>query len=514
MNQPSQDAERLEPVPTLVGRRIGKYEILGLVGRGGMGAVYEALNTTIGKRVAMKCIDASLAANPEANARFQREALAASAIESPYIVQIFDAGATDDGMPYIVMELLRGRDLGRCLAEVGRLEVVDALLIVAQVLRGLRHAHAAGIVHRDLKPDNVFLVDRDDEPYRIKILDFGVSKIGGARGVPLETLTQQGSVVGTPYYMAPEQAQAFPDVDARADLYSVGAILYECLAGRPPHIGQAYEQVIVNICMKDAEDIRQYNPAVSEPLAQVVGTALRRERADRYGSARQMLDALIEHAPPELRADFRSAPSGMRRLGLGASAGGEPVSSGKLLAAVPATGEDAAGAPGPLAATVRAESGMMSVATRPSDPPELPMETLGRRWLLPVIGALGLLFGGGAVLLSSFGDTSTKADTATEPAVQRSAVASAGAGRRGAAPTGPEPAKSARAHAPPSAAPRPSAAPTVQGDAGAGRSRSVRSSSPHEPAVATVGRPSEPPPTLPSVVGETSQPSGLPLLKD
>ncbi|MEM9694819.1 MAG: serine/threonine-protein kinase, partial [Myxococcota bacterium] len=142
----------------------GKYTIQQVIGQGGMGRVYAALNQTIQKQVALKCIDQTLAADDEANARFQREALAASAIESPHIVQIFDAGTTDAGVPFIVMELLRGCDLGDLIAERSSLSEEQALPFVAQILKGLRHAHDAGIVHRDLKPDNVYLVDREDEP--------------------------------------------------------------------------------------------------------------------------------------------------------------------------------------------------------------------------------------------------------------------------------------------------------------------------------------------------------------
>jgi serine/threonine-protein kinase len=301
----------LEQAETLVGRTIGKYRMLGVVGQGGMGCVYEALNTTINKRVAIKCVDHALSKNAEAIARFQREALAASAIESPHIVQIFDAGEAD-GVPFIVMELLRGQDLGGYITESGRLGLHDALQITGQVLRGLHHAHRAGIVHRDLKPDNVFLAEREDEPFFVKLLDFGVSKIARSNDVPLQTLTRQGTVVGTPFYMSPEQAQAFPDVDGRTDVYSAGAILFECLAGRPPHTGQAYEQVIVNICMKDAPDVRELNDAVSEPVAQVIAKALSRERDDRYDSARAMLDALVDAAPTELR--IATPSSSLRKL--------------------------------------------------------------------------------------------------------------------------------------------------------------------------------------------------------
>ncbi len=285
-------AESPTQAPSLVGRKVGKYEIVRVLGRGGMGTVYEALNTSIGKRVAMKFVDASLSRNKDAVARFQREAQAASAVESSHIVEIFDAGASDDELPYIVMELLRGEDLGHRIRRCGRLELAEALPVVAQILRGLHRAHEAGIVHRDLKPDNIFLVDRDDATDFVKILDFGISKVRRTGGVPDQTITRQGTVLGTPFYMSPEQAQAQPDVDGRTDLWSLGAILFECLTGRPPHEGQAYEQVIVNICTKDAPDVRLHNPGVPEPVARVIARALTRDRDARFATAREMLDAL------------------------------------------------------------------------------------------------------------------------------------------------------------------------------------------------------------------------------
>src|SRR6185369_16289159 len=150
----------------------------------------------------------------------------------------------------------------------------EAVHITGQLLRGLHRAHRAGIVHRDLKPDNVFLVDRDDDQNFVKIVDFGISKVQRSGEVPVQTLTRQGTVLGTPFYMSPEQAQALPDVDGRTDLWAVGAILYECLTGHPPHSGSSYEQVIVNICMKDAQDVRMGNPAVPEPIARVIAKAL------------------------------------------------------------------------------------------------------------------------------------------------------------------------------------------------------------------------------------------------
>ncbi len=280
------------PSDPLVGTRVHKYEVVRVIGRGGMGTVYEGLNTAIGKRVAMKFIDAGIVQNSDAVARLQREAQAASAVESAHIVDIFDSGISEEGQPFIVMELLRGEDLGHRIKRCGRLDLPEAAHITAQILRGLYRAHKAGIVHRDLKPDNIFLVDRDDDPNFAKILDFGISKVRRQGDTPIHTLTRQGTVLGTPFYMSPEQAQAQPDVDARSDLWSVGAILFECLTGRPPYTGGSYEQVIVNICMNDADDVRVYNPAVPEPIAAVLARALARDREDRFQDAREFLDAL------------------------------------------------------------------------------------------------------------------------------------------------------------------------------------------------------------------------------
>jgi serine/threonine-protein kinase len=277
---------------SLVGQKVHKYDIVRVIGRGGMGMVYEAVNTAIGKRVAMKFVDAELAQNKDAVARFQREAQAASAVESAHIVEIFDSGETEDGLPFIVMELLRGEDLGHRIKRCGRLDLPEALHVTAQILRGLHRAHEAGIVHRDLKPDNIFLVDRDDDPNFAKILDFGISKVQRRGDVPAHTLTRQGTVLGTPFYMSPEQAQALPDIDGRTDLWSVGAILFECLTGRPPHSGGTYEQVIVSICMHDVDDVRAHNPGVPEGVARVLARALTRDRDVRFGSARELLDAL------------------------------------------------------------------------------------------------------------------------------------------------------------------------------------------------------------------------------
>jgi serine/threonine protein kinase len=284
----------------LVGKTIaGRYILRGLLGHGGMGAVYEAEHVGLGKRAAIKFVDPEFATDEKVVARFAREARAMSAIESAHIVTVFDAG-TEDGRPYLVMELLRGEDLGQRLRRLTRIPLGEAMHIIAQVLKGLARAHAAGIVHRDLKPDNVFLVKHDTDPLFAKIVDFGISKIERPRDTtsPL-ALTGRGTVLGTPFYMSPEQAQASPDVDRRTDLYSVGAILFECLTGRPPHTGESYEQVILSICMRDAPEVWTIEPSVPAPVSAFVARALARDRNKRFATAEAMLAALHEVAPEE-----------------------------------------------------------------------------------------------------------------------------------------------------------------------------------------------------------------------
>ncbi len=288
---PSLEEETESELAALVGTTVaGKYKVDRLIGRGGMGAVFQAANLAIGKRVALKFLDREAAQNREACQRFQREAEAASLAESAHIVQIFDSGVTEAGLPFLVMELLTGEDLRARLQREVRLSVAAALRIVSQVLRALVRAHEAGIVHRDLKPDNVFLCARDDDPSFVKIVDFGISKVARVRHA--DTLTRRGTVLGTAFYMSPEQAQSFADIDGRTDLFSLGAILFEMLAGKPPHGGRTYEAVLIAICTHDAPDVRTLAPEVPAAVAAIVSRALQRERELRFQSAAEFLAAV------------------------------------------------------------------------------------------------------------------------------------------------------------------------------------------------------------------------------
>jgi eukaryotic-like serine/threonine-protein kinase len=273
---------------TVVG---GKYRLVEVLGRGGMGAVFGAERVSDGARVALKRIDEAFASDSVACARFAREARAASAAASEHIVQVFDTGV-DDGCPFLVMERLWGEDLGARLRRTHHLAHHEAVDVARQVLLGLERAHAAGVVHRDLKPDNVFLADRAGGRKLVKIVDFGMSKMHAlGRTTPL-SLTVKGVAVGTPLYMSPEQAAAKADVDERSDLYSVGAILFECVTGRPPYVGESNELVMAAIRTTHAPAVRDVAPKTPLDLAAVIDRALSFERDDRFSSTSEMRAAL------------------------------------------------------------------------------------------------------------------------------------------------------------------------------------------------------------------------------
>ncbi len=293
----------------------GKYKILRLLGSGGMGNVYEAENTALGKRVALKFLHMSAQSDETSLARFQREARAISAVESTHIVQVFDWGQDDTGQPFLVMELLDGRDLGERIKKLGRLQVAEAVRFAIEALRGLRRVHAAGIVHRDLKPENLFLTTGDDDQLHVKIVDFGLSKLMEQPESLLTDfevsakLTQKGAIVGTPLYMCPEQIEGVVELDHRADLWAMGTIVYEMLSGAPPFMDRSYARLVMAICQRDAPDLAGINPAVPAPLIEVISGAMKRDREQRYQTADEMLTALSALVPM-LGAQVRISSSG------------------------------------------------------------------------------------------------------------------------------------------------------------------------------------------------------------
>jgi serine/threonine protein kinase len=281
----------------------GKYEVIRLIGRGGMGSVWEGRHASLGTRVAIKFVDAEHADNDEARSRFVTEARAAAAIQSKHAIQIFDHGVTDDGRPYMVMELLVGEPLDVRIERLGRLSLAETARILAQVCRALARAHEAGIIHRDLKPENIFLVRSvEDEDEIAKVLDFGIAKIRiPFQGSEPTSSTDTGAVIGTPYYMSPEQARGLRTIDHRTDLWSLGVIAYKCVTGVLPFEGQSVGDLLVKICTDPLPTPSAVASDVPAAFDAWFARALDREPAARFTSAAELADALATAAGTVLR---------------------------------------------------------------------------------------------------------------------------------------------------------------------------------------------------------------------
>lgn len=288
---------------SLIGVAIGeKYEIQRVIAAGGMGVVCEALHRELGKRVAIKLIERSMKESEVIVARFRREARAAGKIQSEHIVDVFDVGADPRVGLYMVMEHLPGEDLQTRLDRDVRVDVTTAVTVAHHVARGLAKAHEAGVIHRDLKPANIFLTQRDSGELLVKLLDFGVSKLLGEESTS-NALTAHGTPVGTPLYMSPEQAEARADVDVRADIWSLGAVLYEALSGTPPFSDRgSYGATLVGILTTKPKPLQQVAPWVPPAVASVVDAMLVHDREARLPSARAVTERLAE-AFPAVRAD-------------------------------------------------------------------------------------------------------------------------------------------------------------------------------------------------------------------
>jgi serine/threonine protein kinase len=265
----------------LVGQTIdGRYVVRELIGEGGMGRVYLAQHVDIGKKVALKILHPVYTRSPDVVARFRREARAASKIGHPNIVDVTDSGTTGDGSVYFVMEYLEGVELADVIAREGAMDPTRALTIGTQMCRALAAAHNAGIIHRDLKPENVFLVVREGTTDFVKILDFGIAKSAELEEQRKEKLTHPGMAMGTPEYMAPEQAAGRP-ADARSDVYAVAAILYEMLTGEPPYQGENFMEILTKKATVEPTPPRILRPELPEAIERAVLKGMSRETTRR-----------------------------------------------------------------------------------------------------------------------------------------------------------------------------------------------------------------------------------------
>jgi serine/threonine protein kinase len=267
----------------------GAYCLTRLIGEGGMGVVYEAIQLRLNKRVAIKLLARDLATNQEVLARFHREAEITSHLGHPHLVTVIDFGTAETGEPYLVMEYLHGEDLDHRIHRVGRLPVPTAVYIIRQVASALGAAHGQGIVHRDLKPANVFLVQASDEPDFVKVLDFGISKMKMAR----TRLTRVSAVIGTPNYMSPEQATGMvEDIDHRADQWALACIAWEMLAGRTPFWAEDIGAIFYQIINLNPYPLTKVAPDLPPNLEPVLLRALAKNPNERFPSVREFARAL------------------------------------------------------------------------------------------------------------------------------------------------------------------------------------------------------------------------------
>jgi serine/threonine-protein kinase len=270
-----------------------KYKIQGVLGTGGMAAVYRAEHVKIGRIVALKLLLPEFVAYPDLVQRVEREARAAGGIDHANVVEIVDLGTTAEFGPYIAMEMLKGEDLATYVEQRGnRLDDIEAADVARQVLGALSAAHAKGVIHRDLKPENIFLAEEEDRR-RVKVLDFGISKLNESGGA-VTSLTRTGTVMGTPQYMAPEQAAGARDQDHRVDIYACGVVLYAILTGGLPYEAENYNLLINDILNKPPIAILARDKGIDRDLADIVMKSIARNPADRYQTAKEMQDVLIE----------------------------------------------------------------------------------------------------------------------------------------------------------------------------------------------------------------------------
>lgn len=315
-----------------------------------MGAVFEGENIRINRRVAIKVLHGAALANAETVQRFEREAQAAGRIGSEHILEILDLGVLPDGERYMVMEFLVGETLSARIRSHGRLTPQQIVPLARQTLVGLGAAHAAGIVHRDMKPDNLFVLkERSGIRDYVKIIDFGISKFNVLGGDM--SMTRTGAVMGTPYYMSPEQAKGTGGVDLRSDLYAVGVILYEAVTGEVPFTANTFNELIFKIALSDPVPLTQRLPDLDPRFAAIVSRAMARDPNERFATANEMIQALdslgyggfagsaaLEPMPAEPPRAAVSAVTGQGTQGTFAAShptgGAAAKSPGMLIAAV------------------------------------------------------------------------------------------------------------------------------------------------------------------------------------
>jgi eukaryotic-like serine/threonine-protein kinase len=307
----------------------GKYRVERVLGIGGMGVVVAAHHIQLDKRVALKFLLPEATTNAEVVARFAREARAAVKIESEHVARVIDVGAMESGAPYMVMEYLVGSDLAQRLLEHGAMPIEEAIDYLLQACEAIAEAHAAGIVHRDLKPANLFLTRRADGSSLVQVLDFGISKAtlpGGSQ--PDMSLTKTASVMGSPLYMAPEQMRSTRSVDARADIWALGVILYELLSGKVPFEATTMPELCAMVLTETPAPLRDKRPDTPPGLWAIIERCLQKDPAQRFSNVSDLANALASFAPVRSRLSVERISKVLRAAGVATSSFAPPPEAG------------------------------------------------------------------------------------------------------------------------------------------------------------------------------------------
>ena len=333
----------------------GKYVVQGVLGRGGVGVVVSAEHVKLGRRVALKFLRPELADVPDVVQRFLREGRAAAQLHSEHVARVLDADTTPEGAPYLVMELLEGRDLWALVKDEGPLPLETAVDYVLQACEAVAEAHAAGILHRDLKLANLFVTRSAVGAPLVKVLDFGLSKIESLQ--PESGLTSDNHVMGSPHFMSPEQMRSSRDVDARSDIWALGVVLYTLLAGRVPFQGGYLTEVCSAVLSGDSPSLTSLRPDAPPELEQIVARCLRLEREDRFPSVPELAVALAPFA------GVAGAPLAARIERLVAERRGSDLPPSSLTP-VPVSVASPPSAPPPAIAATALESGVHGARAR------------------------------------------------------------------------------------------------------------------------------------------------------
>jgi serine/threonine-protein kinase len=296
---------------------LGKYRVDRILGAGGIGIIVAAHHLQLDERVAIKFLLPDALQSPDVVARFAQEARAAVKIKSEHVVRVIDVGTLPSGSPYMVMEYLEGADLSAVLSRRGPMPIEEVVALVLQACEALAEAHALGIVHRDLKPANLYAIARADGSPSVKVLDFGISKVttpGADMG-----MTKTSAIVGSPLYMSPEQMRSAKSVDARTDIWSIGAILYELLSGQPPFTGESLPELCVNIMNSAPPPILSLRPDLPHKLEAVILRCLEKDRQNRFANIAELAVALAEFAPRQAKNSVERVAKVIQAAGISSS---------------------------------------------------------------------------------------------------------------------------------------------------------------------------------------------------